>query len=180
MLNFLNFKKPQISSPMPTESKTNEVEINTSIITLDDLETKNFKKEEWLQTNTGLDNAPALGVLNCLLHTSRKMQEIRDAINLPIEITSGYRSKLVNLKVGGSPTSKHMQGLACDFNVINKSPEEGAKIVLKACEKNEISFDKILIEKGCIHIQFQLTEKLNQNFVGFAKLINGKWIVNKA
>ena len=180
MLNFLNFKKPQISSPMPMESKTNEVEVNTSIITLDDLETKNFKKEEWFKTNTGLDNAPALGVLNCLLHTSRKMQQIRDAIDLPIVITSGYRSKLVNLKVGGSPTSKHMQGLACDFNVINKSPEEGAKIVLKACEKNEISFDKILIEKGCIHIQFQLTEKLNQNFVGFAKLVNGKWIVNKA
>jgi hypothetical protein len=168
MFNFLNFRKKK------------EVEVNTSIITLDDLETKNFKKEEWLQTDTGLDNTPTLGVLNCLLHTSRKMQQIRNAINLPIEITSGYRSKLVNLKVGGSPTSKHMQGLACDFNVINKSPEEGAKIVLKACKKNEISFDKILIEKGCIHIQFQLTEKLNQNFVGFAKLVNGQWIVNKA
>ena len=170
MFNFLNFKKKK------------EVEVSISIITLDDLETKNFKKEEWLQTNTGLDNTPALGVLNCLLHTSRKMQQIRDAINLPIEITSGYRSKLVNLKVGGSPTSKHMQGLACDFNVINKSPEEGAKIVLKACEneKNEISFDKILIERGCIHIQFQLIEKLNQNFVGFAKKVNGKWIVKKA
>ena len=168
MFNFLNFKKKK------------EVKISTSIITIDDLETKNFKKEEWLQADEKLDNTPTLGVLNCLVHTSRKMQKIRDAINLPIKITSGYRSKLVNLKVGGSPTSKHMQGLACDFNVINKSPEEGAKIVLKACEKNEISFDKILIEKGCIHIQFQLTEKLNQNFVGFAKLINGKWIVNKA
>lgn len=168
MFNFLNFRKKK------------EVKVSTSIITLDDLETKNFKKEEWLKTNTGLDNTPALGVLTCLLHTSRKMQKIRDAINLPIEITSGYRSKLVNLKVNGSPTSKHMQGLACDFIVANKSPEEGAKIVIKACEDNKISFDKMLIESGCIHIQFQLTEKLNQNFVGFAKLVNNKWIINKA
>ena len=168
MFNFLNFKKKK------------EVEVSTSIITLDDLETKNFKKEEWLKTNTGLDNTPALGVLNCLLHTSRKMQEIRDAINLPIEITSGYRSKLVNLKVGGSPTSKHMQGLACDFFIVGKGIEEGGKIVANACKKNKISFDRILIERGCIHIQFQLTEKLNQNFVGFAKLVNGEWKVNKA
>ena len=127
MFNFLNFRKKK------------EVEVSTSIITLDDLETKNFKKEEWLKTNTGLDNTPALGVLNCLLHTSRKMQQIRDAINLPIEITSGYRSKLVNLKVGGSPTSKHMQGLACDFNVINKSPEEIIG------EKNTQLYDKFNI-----------------------------------
>lgn len=167
MFGFLNFKK-------------NKVHISDSIITLDDLETKNFKKEDWFKTNTGLDNTPKLGALTALLHTSKKMQQIRDAIDMPIFITSGYRSQLVNTKIGGSPTSKHMQGLACDFNVVNKSPEEGARIVINACEKNKISFDKILIESSCIHIQFQLTEKLNQNFVGFAKLINGKWIVNKA
>ena len=167
MFGFLNFKK-------------NKVHISDSIITLDDLETKNFKKEDWFKTNTGLDNTPKLGALTALLHTSKKMQQIRDAIDMPIFITSGYRSQLVNTKIGGSPTSKHMQGLACDFNVVNKSPEEGARIVINACEKNKISFDKILIESSWIHIQFQLVEKLNQNFVGFAKLVNGKWIVNKA
>jgi hypothetical protein len=42
--------------------------ITTQIITVDDLETKNFKKEEWFKTNTGLDNTPKLGILTCLLH----------------------------------------------------------------------------------------------------------------
>ena len=48
------------------------------------------------------------------------------------------------------------------------------------CINSVAEIDKILIENGCIHIQFQLIEKLNQNFVGFAKLVNGKWIVKKA
>ena len=166
MFGFLNFKK-------------NKVHISDSIITLDDLETKNFKKEDWFKTNTGLDNTPKLGALTALLHTSKKMQQIRDAIDMPIFITSGYRSQLVNTKIGGSPTSKHMQGLACDFLVADKTSLQGANIVKNACEKNKISFDKILIEKECIHIQFQLTEKLNQNFVGFANKINGVWTIKQ-
>jgi hypothetical protein len=154
--------------------------ITTQIITIDDLETKNFKKEEWFKTNTGLDNTPKLGILTCLIYTSKKMQAIRDAINLPIAITSGYRTPEVNKAVNGSPSSKHMQGLACDFYIIGKDIEEGGKIVANACKKNKISFDKILIEKGCIHIQFNLQEKKDDNLVGFAKLINGEWVVTNA
>lgn len=160
--------------------KIKDYVITTQIITIDDLETKNFKKEEWFQTNTGLDNTPKLGILTCLLHTSKKMQKIRDAINLPIDITSGYRSPEVNKAVKGSPVSKHMQGLACDFNIIGKTPTEGGKIVANACKKNKISFDRILIERGCIHIQFNLNDKDNKNFVGFAELINGEWVVKNA
>jgi len=52
--------------------------------------------------------------------------------------------------------------------------------VANACKKNKISFDKILIEKGCIHIQFNLNDKDNKNFVGFAELINGEWVVTNA
>jgi hypothetical protein len=160
--------------------KIKDFVISTQIITIDDLETKNFKKEEWFKTNTGLDNTPKLGILTCLLHTSKKMQKIRDVINLPIDITSGYRSPEVNKAVKGSPSSKHMQGLACDFYIIGKGIEEGGKIVANACKKNKISFDKILIERSCIHIQFNLNDKDNKNFVGFAELINGEWVVKNA
>jgi len=152
----------------------------TQIITIDDLETKNFKKEEWFKTNTGLDNTPKLGILTCLIYTATKMQKIRDAINLPIDITSGYRTPEVNKAVKGSLSSRHMQGLACDFRIIGKDIEEGGKIVANACKKNKISFDKILIEKGCIHIQFNLNDKDNKNSVGFAELINGEWVVTNA
>jgi len=160
--------------------KIKDYVITTQIITIDDLETKNFKKEEWFKTNTGLDNTPKLGILTCLLHTSKKMQKIRDAINLPINITSGYRTPEVNKAVKGSRSSRHMQGLACDFYIIGKDIEEGGKIVANACKKNKISFDEILIERGCIHIQFNLNDKDNKSFVGFAELINGEWVVKNA
>ena len=160
--------------------KIKDFVISTQIITIDDLETKNFKKEEWFQTNTGLDNTPKLGILTCLLHTSKKMQKIRDVINLPIDITSGYRSPEVNKAVEGSPSSRHMQGLACDFRIIGKGIEEGGKIVANACKNNKISFDKILIEKSCIHIQFNLNDIDNKNFIGFAELINGEWKIKNA
>jgi len=160
--------------------KIKDFVITTQIITIDDLETKNFKKEEWFKTNTGLDNTPKLGILTCLIFTATKMQKIRDAINLPINITSGYRTPEVNKAVKGSRSSRHMQGLACDFYIIGKDIEEGGKIVANACKKNKISFDEILIERGCIHIQFNLNDKNNKNFVGFAELINGEWVVKNA
>ena len=161
------------------EEKNIETKPISKVITIDDLETKNFKKEDWIKTNTGLDNTPSLGALTCLLHTSRKMQQIRDAINLPIIIISGYRSSEVNTKVGGSRTSRHMQGLACDFYVANKSIEDGADLIVETCKQKKITYDKILIERGCIHIQFQLKEDLNKNFVGFAERKNDKWVVKK-
>jgi zinc D-Ala-D-Ala carboxypeptidase len=149
-------------------------------LTLDDLATKNFKKEEWYKTKTGLDNIPKPSAIACLFHTSRKMQAIREAINLPIIIESAYRSQAVNKAVKGSPNSKHMQGLACDFNISGKTPEEGGKLVAKTCKENNISFDKILIENGCVHIQFEIRDEDNQNFVGFAELVNGDWVVKQA
>ena len=42
--------------------------------------------------------------------------------------------------------------------------------------ENKISFDKILIERGCIHIQFNLDEKKDDKSFKFAELINGEWV----
>lgn len=42
------------------------------------------------------------------------MQKIRDAIARPLIITSYYRSPQYNAKVGGSPNSRHLAGMAFD------------------------------------------------------------------
>jgi len=169
--------------------KIKDFVITTQIITIDDLETKNFKKEEWFKTDTNLDNTPKLGILNCLIHTSKKINLCNDALlkkyKAKIKLNSAYRSPAVNQKVGGSPTSKHMQGLASDIYIIDENqkeitPKDGAKLLIDILKENKISFDKILIEKRCIHIQFNLNDKDNKNFVGFAELINGEWVVKNA
>lgn len=44
------------------------------------------------------------------------LQPLRDKLKCPIHITSGYRCRDLNKKVGGSETSWHMQGCAADFH----------------------------------------------------------------
>jgi len=44
-----------------------------------------------------------------------KLQELRDIINKPIRITSGYRCSAENKKVGGSVNSPHLLGEAADI-----------------------------------------------------------------
>jgi zinc D-Ala-D-Ala carboxypeptidase len=165
--------------------KIKDFVISTQIITIDDLETKNFKKEEWFKTNTGLDNTPKLGILTCLLYTSKKINLCNDALlkkyKAKIKLNSAYRSPAVNKKVKGSPSSKHMQGLASDIDIIDENqkemaPKDGAKLLMDILSENKISFDKILIERGCIHIQFNLDEKKDDKSFEFAELINGEWV----
>ena len=75
-----------------------------------------FKFQEFLVTETGLDNsvsssahlanlASLWDVLNCL----------RDKLERPIIINSAYRTKAVNERVGGAKRSLHMQGRAADI-----------------------------------------------------------------
>lgn len=46
-----------------------------------------------------------------------KLQELRDIINKPIHITSGYRCPVENKKIGGYGKSPHLDGLAVDIQV---------------------------------------------------------------
>jgi len=43
-----------------------------------------------------------------------RLQRIRDAIRMPIRITSGYRCKTYNAQVGGETDSAHLTGEAVD------------------------------------------------------------------
>lgn len=44
-----------------------------------------------------------------------KLQEFRDVWGKPLRITSGYRCKEHNDKIGGAPNSKHVLGEAVDI-----------------------------------------------------------------
>lgn len=64
----------------------------------------------------GVPNDPPNDVLLRLLQTAKHMQRVRAALReLPIRVTSGYRSPSVNLGVGGSKNSAHSLGYAVDF-----------------------------------------------------------------
>lgn len=46
-----------------------------------------------------------------------KLQALRRAIGKPLVINSAYRSPSYNAKVGGSPKSKHLLGIAFDISL---------------------------------------------------------------
>ena len=47
------------------------------------------------------------------------LQELRDTLEQPIIINSGYRSKKHNEKVGGAKNSQHLKGTAVDISLRN-------------------------------------------------------------
>ena len=71
----------------------------------------NFRKEEF-RCKCGKCDGYGNGIATTLVET---MQNLRTKYGKAINISSGYRCKEHNQVVGGSSTSKHMQGLACDF-----------------------------------------------------------------
>lgn len=44
------------------------------------------------------------------------LEPLREQVNEPVIISSGYRCPQLNRAVGGSPTSQHMTGEACDIH----------------------------------------------------------------
>ena len=53
-----------------------------------------------------------------------KLQELRERLDRPFLVTSGYRSPKHNKKVGGAKASLHMKGCAFDINMANHNPQE--------------------------------------------------------
>ena len=81
---------------------------------------KNFKVREF-QCKDGTDEI----LIDMAL--VRYLQKIRDWAGSSITVNSGYRTPSHNKKVGGSDTSKHMQGKAADIVCSNKTPLELAR-----------------------------------------------------
>lgn len=85
---------------------------------------KNFTLEEMTASDTakkrGIINAPNTQQLcNLCALTHNILQPLRDAMRHPIEISSGFRCKQLNMAVGGVSNSQHMAGEAVDIDIHN-------------------------------------------------------------
>ena len=60
------------------------------------------------------------------------LNDLREYCGHPFYITSGYRCEKHNTKVGGSPTSYHLEGRAVDISRHNMNGEQLRKLIQTA------------------------------------------------
>lgn len=89
----------------------------------------NFKPSELLSTSQKIDNIPeSWDCLENIIATAERMQIIREKFGKAIMVTSGYRTKAVNIAVGGSKSSAHLYGLAVDFKANSAKESENRRL----------------------------------------------------
>lgn len=124
---------------------------------------KHFNLSEFFSSSTaaknGIKNKPgsdekATIVRNINLLVDNVLDPVRDMVNTPIMITSGYRCPQVNRLVGGVDNSQHMSGCAADFHVMGFTPSMMYEVFLYIF--NTLEFDQLIYyrNKNIIHVSY--------------------------
>lgn len=114
--------------------------------------TKNFSFQELTHSQTasrrGIDNTPTNQHKRNLIESTENLwQPIRDALEIPISISSGYRGPKLNTAIGGSKNSAHMYGFAIDFRVHGvPNCYLLAKKILEIIKEKNLNFDQLILE----------------------------------
>ena len=133
--------------------------------------TNNFSLKELTQSQTalrnGLDNTPDQQQIDNLQNICEKiLQPLREFYNLPVKVTSGFRSEQLATMIGSKPTSQHCKGEAVDFEIPGVDNKEVATKI-----KDEFTFDQLILEyyndtdinSGWIHVSLKNTTFENDN-----------------
>lgn len=124
---------------------------------------KHFNVSEFFRSSTaaknGIKNEPSSDektaiVRNINLLVDNVLDPVRDMVNTPIIITSGYRCPQVNRLVGGVDNSQHMSGCAADFHVQGFTPSMMYEVFLYIF--NTLEYDQLIYyrSKNIIHVSY--------------------------
>lgn len=123
---------------------------------------KYFTFLEMIKSSTAdknnIDNNPTNPeIIDNINYTMERLDDIREKYGKPIIITSGYRCKELNKKVGGKSNSFHLKGLAADLKY---------SVELWTFLTQHAKFDKLILETSksakWIHCQFSKENEKNQ------------------
>ena len=134
--------------------------------------TTNFTLEELCRSATaerhGVRNWPSAGDEECRVRENLRslcidvLQPLREHVDGPIVVNSGYRSKEVNRLVGGVKNSQHLTGEAADLRIEStKQGREWAEWIMDNCD-----FDQMLLESNgrsvWLHVSAKRDKSLNR------------------
>lgn len=146
------------------------------MLKLKDLNRKNFHHTDFWYSKTAekhkITNVPTQAALVCLMRLADTLQFIRDAKDIPLIITSGYRCYQLNRLVKGSPNSAHMQGLAADILFKDKTPEQTCDLILET----GVKFDQMLIEENILHFGIKIRDQDCRHEIAYARFDGKNWI----
>ena len=121
---------------------------------------KHFTLEEMCHTSQPFDNTPnTQQIINLCFGVHNILEPLRNLLEKPIIINSGFRSKKVNEAVGGVPKSQHLQGLAADIRVC---PADIPRVfyILKALKH----CDQVLGGRSFVHISWKVEGSPRQEY----------------
>ena len=123
----------------------------------------NFSLHEFTRSQTAtrhnIENVPSKQVIENLKSLCLGvLQPVRDYFMRPMIISSGFRCAELNIKIGGSITSQHVQGQAADIEVLEVSNLEVSNWI-----HTNLSYDQLILEfhnpdedphSGWVHVSF--------------------------
>ena len=144
---------------------------------------KNLSLNEVIKSNTaerrGIDNSPNDTHLANLKYLAEQVfQPIRDHFDVPIYISSGYRSPALNEAIGGSPRSFHSHGMALDLDQDGRNKGVSNADVFYFIKEN-LPFSELIWEFGTednpnwVHVAIAKGRE-NEKKTKIAEKINGK------
>lgn len=115
-----------------------------------------------------IDNTPTEEhIENLKILANNVFQPLRDYFGVPIYISSGYRSELLNKAIKGSKTSQHCKGEAIDIDNDNANNGVTNRHIFEYIRDN-LKFDQLINEfpiKGnpsWVHVSFSKDQQRNQ------------------
>jgi len=127
----------------------------------------------------GISNMPTTEHLENFKKLAENIFEpIRNHFNVPIHISSGYRSKALNESIGGAESSQHCSGEAIDIDMQGSSNGITNKMVFDYIKAN-LNFDQLIFEFGdssnpdWVHVSYETSGKPQRKQVLRATKIGG-------
>jgi uncharacterized protein YcbK (DUF882 family) len=114
--------------------------------------TENFSLDEFKSKDGSAFPAEVVQNLSTL---AVQLQALRDEVKKPITITSGYRSKEHNLKIGGALDSYHVRGMASDIQVSGMTPKQVYDTIEKLIKESKMMEGGLGLYKSWVHYDFR-------------------------
>ena len=122
----------------------------------------NFTLKELTKSDTatrlGLDNTPDDEALeNLKVLCEMVLQPVREHFGKSVTVNSGYRSPESNAAVGGSKTSDHCKGQACDLEIDGVSNPDLAQWIMDNLDYTQLILEfytQGVPDSGWVHVSY--------------------------